>query len=112
MDDSAQIIPWTPPEGEAKAKVKPRFTLIPFNQIRARKTSRYLIKGLISDTGLVVVLENQAYRLGDFVKVRLVGAGDAADILQECAFANNLTNEQGIDAIEMIIARGLKSAGE
>jgi hypothetical protein len=44
-----------PPEGEAKAKVKPRFTLIPFNQIHARKTSRYLIKGLISDTGLVVV---------------------------------------------------------
>jgi AAA domain len=38
-----------------RSKPKPRFTLIPFNQIRARKTSRYLIKGLISDTGLVVV---------------------------------------------------------
>jgi len=57
MTDSngANIVLWTPPESEARARPKPRFTLIPFNQIRARKTSRYLIKGLISDTGLVVV---------------------------------------------------------
>jgi hypothetical protein len=33
----------------------PRFTLIPFNRIQRRKISRYLIKGLISKTGLVVV---------------------------------------------------------
>jgi hypothetical protein len=37
-----------------RAKPQPRFTLIPFNQIRRRQTSSYLIKGLIGATGLIV----------------------------------------------------------
>jgi hypothetical protein len=56
MSDGTNIVPWSPPEGEApKAKPKPRFNLIPFNQIRRRQTTSYLIKGLISRTGLIVV---------------------------------------------------------
>ena len=37
-----------------RPKAQPRFTLVPFNQIRRRQTSAYLIKGLIGATGLIV----------------------------------------------------------
>jgi hypothetical protein len=72
MSDEAKIVPWSPPTNEppsptndnrdrpmgdaAKAsKPKPRFNLIPFNQIVRRQTTPYLIKGLMSSTGLIVV---------------------------------------------------------
>ena len=37
------------------AKSKPRFNLIPFSRVVRSQTSQYLIKGLISGTGLIVV---------------------------------------------------------
>jgi hypothetical protein len=41
---------------QAKAsKLNPRFNLIPFNHIVRRRTTPYLIKGLMSSTGLIVV---------------------------------------------------------
>jgi hypothetical protein len=72
MSEGTKIVPWSPPTDEpppptndnrdkpvgdaAKAsKPKPRFNLIPFNQIVRRQTTPYLIKGLMSSTGLIVV---------------------------------------------------------
>ena len=40
---------------EARSKPSPRFNLIPFNKIARRQTNPYLIKGLMSSTGLIVV---------------------------------------------------------
>jgi hypothetical protein len=40
---------------EARSKLPPRFNLIPFNKIARRQTNPYLIKGLMSSTGLIVV---------------------------------------------------------
>lgn len=71
MSDGTKIVPWSPPTDEPPSltndnrdrplgdaanasKPKPRFNLIPFNQI-VRKNRPYLIKGLMSSTGLIVV---------------------------------------------------------
>jgi hypothetical protein len=72
MSDDAKMVPWPRPTDEpprptndnrdkpvgdtAKAsKPKLRFNLIPFNQIVPRQTTSYLIKGVMSSTGLIVV---------------------------------------------------------
>jgi hypothetical protein len=43
------------PPGVKKPRPGPRFNLIPFSQVVRSQTSQYLIKGLISGTGLIVV---------------------------------------------------------
>jgi hypothetical protein len=58
-------------------------------------------------TAKINELENQAYRLGDFVRVRLIGAAAAADILQECALANGLVHEHSDGFVQAIIVDGL-----
>jgi hypothetical protein len=55
----------------------------------------------------LVELEYQAYRLGEFVHVKLLPVTKASEILREAALANNLLDEHGEDFIQAIIAEGL-----
>jgi hypothetical protein len=48
--------------------------------------------------------ENQAYRLGDWIRVGQMTRAEAADILHEAAIYNSLVFEYGADRIEKIMA--------
>jgi hypothetical protein len=58
-------------------------------------------------TAKICEFENQAYRLGDFVAVKLLTRAAAADVLSDAAVGNGLVREHGDDLIQEIIARGL-----
>jgi hypothetical protein len=58
-------------------------------------------------TAKICELENQAYRLGDIVNVKLLTRAVAADVLHDAAVGNGLIREHGEHAIQEIIARGL-----
>ena len=48
--------------------------------------------------------ENQAYRIGDLVRLSILRRADAADMLHEAAIYNSLIFEYGADRIQKIIA--------
>ena len=50
---------------------------------------------------------NQANRVGELVRLRLLTVADAADILHEAAVYNALTAEYGTDHIQQIMAQAL-----
>jgi hypothetical protein len=55
----------------------------------------------------IAEFENQTYRVGDYVKTKLLSPAIAADLLRDVALANDLVREQGEDLIQMLIADGL-----
>jgi hypothetical protein len=62
-------------------------------------------------TAKICEFENQAFRLGDFVAVKLLTRAVAADVLSDAARGNGLTAEHGVAAIQEIISRGLDCEG-
>ena len=50
---------------------------------------------------------NQAHRLSELVKLRLLSVTDAADMLHEAATYNSLSFEYGTDHIQEIMAQAL-----
>jgi hypothetical protein len=58
-------------------------------------------------TAKIAEFENQAYRLGEIVKVKLLNPPMAADILLDVAVSNGLVREHGDDVIQGIMADGL-----
>jgi hypothetical protein len=62
-------------------------------------------------TAKICEFENQAYRLGDIVSVKLLTRAAAADVLFYAADGNGLRFEHGDDVIQEIIARGLDCGG-
>ncbi len=57
----------------------------------------------------IAEFENQAYRLGDYVSVRLLPRTLAADVLLDAATANGLVAVHGDDFIQTLITEGLNS---
>jgi hypothetical protein len=60
-------------------------------------------------TAKIAEFENQCYRLGDIVKIKLLSPPIAADILLDAAIASGLVHEHGDDVIQQIMAEGLSS---
>ena len=56
----------------------------------------------------IAAFENQAYRLGDIVKTKLLSRPVAADVLHEAAVSNGLVHEHGDDLIQEILKEGLQ----
>jgi hypothetical protein len=56
----------------------------------------------------ITEFENQAFRLGDFVNVKLLPAAKASEILYDAALANGLVREHGDEIIQSIMAAGMK----
>jgi AAA domain len=60
-DERPNVVPWKPTEHDTTDRAPPkqqkpsRFNLIPFDQLKRKTTSSYLIKGIIPRTGLVVI---------------------------------------------------------
>jgi hypothetical protein len=58
-------------------------------------------------TAKISEFENQAFRLGDFVAVKLLSPTKASEVLYDAAWANGLVREHGEEAIQRIMAAGL-----
>ena len=62
-------------------------------------------------TAKIAEFENQACRLGEIVKLKLLSPPIAADILLDAAVSNGLIREHGDDVIQLIMADGLNCGG-
>lgn len=62
-------------------------------------------------TAKIAEFENQCYRLGDIVRIKLLSRPIAADILRDAAVSNGLVREHGDQVIQAILAEGLGRGG-
>lgn len=68
------------------------------------------IKSTIA-TAKIAEFENQAYRLGEIVKLRLISRPVAGDVLYQAALSNGLVREHGEDFIQLLMSEGLNCGG-